>query len=610
MITAELNDAGDRVQLRGTSPHAHGPRVKRLFGARYRGGVWELPLTWVTVVTLRGTFGAELDLGPRLLAWCWQKREGVDQVREARALAVAPEGDAPGDERLWSFQRTGVAFMDAGESLILADDMGSGKTVQASVYARHVVAKHPGRVLVICPKGVLRAWRDALREWAGLDSWVVSGSQVQRRKILAAAGENDALIMTYDVLKTHTRYASYGSTALVLCDQCGGLDPSVRTMSCEVHPRELSDQRWSLVIADEAHQIKDPRAKQTRAVHWVGDRAERRLALTGTPIDKSVDELWSLWRFVARDDVPSKSRYIDRWCQKSFNFFGGLEVTGINPEHEGEFRSLLELRFVRRPKELIAPHLPKKVHVTRLVQMTPKQKKAYDQLVDGMVADLDGGTLTTFSPLVQGMRLSQFAAATCTIEGTKLVRRRDPDTREMVDVEVDDVRMTDPSPKIDELLEVLEELGDLPLVVLGASRQLLDLAVARLSRLKVPFARVVGGMEDEQIESEREAYNAGRARVILISLGAAATGLSLTRGSHVVFLDRHWRSLLNKQGIDRLHGIGRGDAGAENLTVIDIITEGTIEEHKMLVLGGKDEAMEALVRDRDALRAVLTHGRG
>jgi hypothetical protein len=169
--------------------------------------------------------------------------------------------------------------------------------------------------------------------------------------------------------------------------------------------------------------------------------------------------------------------------------------------------------------------------------------------------------------------------------------------------------MREPSPKVDGMVEILESLAGAPALVLGASRLLLGLAAARLDKLAVPYAMIVGGMKDAEVAQAKAAYNGGHARVLLLSLGAAAEGLSLTRGATVIVLDRHWRALLNAQGIGRLHGIGRGDHSAPSLNVVDIVAAGTIEEtRKLPALAEKEAAIEDFVGDLALMREILTEG--
>lgn len=578
MPLAEID--GDRIAV--DVPLREKPLIQGLPGAKWHEPTrrWRMPLSWASCKILRGAFGDRLEVGPLLGEWATEEFESrVRPASALRTLALDPAADVEGDPRLYPYQRTGVAFLSAAGSAILGDEMGTGKTVQTICALAALDRAHSGiePCLIVCPKSMQRTWARELEKWGDLTPVVIEGSAAQRRKQFEARGEYQSVVITYDLLRVHSRLAPYGS---------------IKLTDAEKQPRELNEVRWGAVIADEAHRAKDPKAKQTRALWAVGDAAEHRFALTGMPIANRVDEFWSLLRFVAPDEWPSRTKFIERYCFTSYSPWGGMEVLGLRPDHETELRDIIDSRFLRRPKALVLSHLPPKVYERRDVEMSPKQAKAYRELADGMIADLDSGQIVTFSPLVQGVRLTQFASAMCDVS---------PDG--------ETVRMVEPSPKVDALLEILEEMGEgEPLAVFAASRQLLDLAAARLEKAGVTYSRVVGGMHTAEREDAIDTYNRGRARVILISLGAGAEGLSLTRGSTELFLDRSWSQLQNKQAEDRLHGTGRGEAGAESLTIIDLITRGTVEEHRADVLEDKSERLEELVRDRELLKAALSHG--
>lgn len=548
--------------------------IKKVPGAKWHQASlrWRLPLSWASCLALRGVFGDVLEIGPELEKWAWEELE--DRIKPALGWREAamdmgyPSPEGP----LYPYQYTAMQFLVHAESALLAYEVGTGKT-PITISAINELDAWP--LLVVAPKSMGRTWARELKQWADVDALVLEGSAAQRAKAFDTWAQEDcgALIVSYDILRAHSRLAPYGSIALSAKEKTAGL---------------LNSIEWGAVVCDEAHRIKDSKSKQTRAAWAVGDTARHRFALTGTPIANNIGDLWSVLRFVSPEEWPSRTAFLERYAETSLSHWGGLEILGLRESTREEFDKILNPRYLRRTKEEVLQHLPAKVYMTREVEMRPAQAKAYRQVCDGMVADLESGVLATFSPLTQGMRLKQLAAG-------------------MVEVLEDGetVRLCEPSPKLDCLDEILEELGDLPCAVFAASRQLLDLAAIRLEKQGIKHALLVGGQHSLQRQEAIDSYNDGRARVLLISLGAGAEGVSLTRGSHAVFLDRSWSSVQNAQAEGRLHGTGRGDKGAESITYTDIVTRGTIESAVLETLGRKADALEELTQDRQRLMEAL-----
>lgn len=573
MTAVEIKDG----RIEADVPHRESSLIKQVPGARWHNASlrWRLPLSWASCLALRGVFGGLLTVGPELEKWAWEELE--DRINPAlgwREVAVQMDYPSPADIKLYPYQYTAANFLVAAGSALLGDEVGTGKT-PTTIAALAEMDAWP--FLVVCPKSMGQTWKREIEKWTYGAAEVLEGSAAQRTKQFAAwetLGYAKALIVSYDLLRVHSRLAPYGSIALSAKEKTPGL---------------LNSVTWGAVIADEAHRAKDARAKQTRALWAVGDKAGHRFALTGTPIANNVGDLWALLRFVSPEEWPSRTAFLERYCELSYNPWGGAEVVGLKPQTRSEFDRILEPRYLRRTKELVLPHLPAKVYQRRDVDLPPKLAKAYNEMCRGLVAEVRGGTLLAFSPLTQGMRLSQMAAAAVEVDG-------------------ETVRLVEPSPKLDVLDEVLEELSGLPVVVFAQSRQLLDLASVRLERVGEKFAALVGGQHALERQDAIDGYNSGRVRILLVSLGAGAEGVSLSRGSHCVFLDRSWSAIQNQQAEGRLHGTGRGDKGAESITYIDLVTRGTIEDHRFAVLGDKADALEELVRDKDLLIQALEWG--
>lgn len=544
--------------------------VRSLPGARWNGDrrVWTLPLSWTACKMLRAVFTEHLTVGAALTRWATDEHtRRIGPALAARTAATDITRDAPGRPDLYPFQRTGVAFLAAAQQAILADEMGTGKTVQTIETLETFPDAYPA--LIVCPNSVKHAWANEYARWAPHRSTqIVAGTAPKRRQQIAAG--TDVTIINYDAVRAHSRLAPYGSTTM---------SPAERT------PKELNAITYQTVVADEAHRLKDGKSKQTRAVKAAAAGSQYRYALTGTPIANRPDELWSLLNFIAPDEWPSITRYIDRYCLTNFNGFG-IDITGIAPEHRDEFFDIVDPRFLRRPKSLVLPQLPPKTFEVREATMSLAQARAYNALERDFFTDVENGRIETSNVLTRATRLAQLASAVCDI---------DPDTGI--------VTMTGPSNKITGLLEILDELGPTDQVVVFAEhRQLIDLAAAALDARHITYGRVTGTEHETERQHAIDRFQHGDLRVILLTLAAGGVGITLTAARVAVFLERSWSLVHNRQAEDRIHRIGQT---ADNVLIIDLVSPGTIDEARLRAITTKDARLEEIVRDSELLYQQL-----
>lgn len=575
-------------------------QIKQLPGSAYDGTTkrWHAPLSWGTCVALRGLFKDALEVGEGLLAW--SLREYAERVEPCLALRAVAGFAEPWEENadLYPFQQVGVQFLALAGQAVLMDEMGSGKTVQVVRALRTLSHRHDTGgesvvfpALVVCPNGVKYVWeREFARWWPEVRVQVVAGGAGERRKQLLA--EADVFVINYEAVRLHARLAAYGSIALQRCHVCDkGLNEEDHPQrKCEWCRRELNEVPYKTVITDEAHRLKDPRAKQTRAVWSImhGGDVRYRYALTGTPIANDLSDLWAIMHGVAPAEYPTKTKFVDRYVQREFSFFGGMEMAGVRPETRDELFKVLDPRTRRLPKAVTLPQLPPKVYSERYLEMSPKQRKAYRQMEKHMVTELENGVLIAKNPLVKVGRLMQFASAYAEVD------------------EEANVHLAEPSNKVDALVELLDELGEEPLVVFAASKQLIKLAAARLERLKVPIGVATGDQTPAQRQRAVDEFQQGKLRVILGTIDAAGEGVTMTRARHLCFLQRHWSALKNAQAEGRVHRVG--SEVHDRIEIIDLLSLGTVEQRQRDRLGDKLMRLEEVVRDKEMLALLLGAG--
>lgn len=562
--------------------------VKLIPGSAWNNSakMWTLPLTWVACLQARAVFGTTLTLGDDLIKWAsLEKRMRVDKALDARNR-TEPHVPWISNSRLRPFQRAGVDFLTFAGSALLGDDMGAGKTPQTLVWLRHRDTQTYDALpaLVICPNSVKFNWKNELEEWfPGVKPYVIGGGAATRKKLLLEAKQDPRafVIINFEGLRGHTRLSGYGSERLKRCGDCDPNPDVDDVKKCEVHPKELNLLPFKTVIVDEAHRIKDPHAKQTRAAWAVGHQTSvnHRLALTGTPGDP--EELWSILHFLQPDEFPTKSKFIDRYCIQAWNAYGGLDVKGIHPQFRDEFYAVLDPRFRRMPKELVLPQLPSRIRSQRIVELTPKQRKSYTEIAEGLVTRLpDGNIMVAKNDLEAQIRLIQFSSAT--MEQT-----------------LDGFKMCDPSSKLDALVDIHDELNTRQYVVAAEHRQLIELAARRYDKMKISYGLITG----KQLPVEREValrdFQAGKLQALLFTHKAGGTGLTMTAADTLVCLQRSWSVFENHQTEGRVHRIG--SERHESIQLIDVVARDTVEEKQVERLWEKSERIEEINRDRARL---------
>jgi SNF2 family DNA or RNA helicase len=523
----------------------------------------------------------------------WASNEVTTRITPANTLRDL-ETLEEGNEDLFPHQRAGVKFLSVARRALLADEPGLGKTAQA-IRALKQLQDNGEQVfpaLIVCPNTLKKNWkREFDMWWPGTKVTVIKGSAGQRRKQFEE--DSDVFVINWESVRSHSRLAPYGSVALARCITCGGHDEKVTENRCEVHKRELNGIDFKAVVADEIHRSKEPKSKQSRALWAATGDADIRFALTGTPIANNVLDLWSILHWLSPEEWPSKTRWVDRMVNVMLNAFGGMMVLGVKPHMEDEFYATVNPRMRRMLKARVLPWLPEMMFERRDIEMSTKQKKAYEQMRDTMIAELESGdAITAPSALTQTIRLLQFASSYATMDVNE-------DTGEMRAI------LAEPSCKVDSLMSDIEngDFGDDSVAVCAVSRQLIDLLSAELTKAKIPHGLITGAQNEDERQQAVDDFQSGKIKWILFTAQAGGVGITLTAARRLVMLQRPWSLVDHKQALDRVHRIG--SEIHDSIIVTDYVTEGSIEERVIQVLSTKADNFEQIVKDKDKLLALL-----
>lgn len=441
-------------------------------------------------------------------------------------------------------------------NVLCGDDMGLGKTLEAIELDR-VKRKHSptslrfdtNKTLILAPLTPVGSWEDHY-SWCLPEMRVAALDPKNRGAFLRAVtqGKHDIYLMHWDALR---------------------LMP------------ELAEREWFHIIGDEIHKIKNRKAQVTHALKKL--KARNKLGLSGTPADNKPDDLWSILNWLYPKLFGSYWRFYKYYVDYDIHPAHGYRiVNGVrNADH---LQRTIEPFFIRRRKEEVLDDLPDKYYTQVWVDLTPQQRRAYEQMRKHMLAwvgENQEKPLAAPVAITQLLRLQQFALATIDTERyTKRTRNKsynpnDPDSpRYFEDPNALRYLLLEPSSKIDALMDIVEELDDeTSLGVFTYFKGAVDLAAKRLADQGTSFGIITGDIEKPDRDNMVRDFQAGHRQVIVGTIGAMREGITLTRASTVVFLDRAWSPSWNRQAEDRFHRIGQKNA----VNVIDIMARNTVD---------------------------------
>lgn len=454
--------------------------------------------------------------------------ESVTQAIET--LSEPPEVLLPPGLTLRPYQQRGFQWLYALDQLhmggVLADDMGLGKTVQ--IIALLLATREPGQTsLVVAPTTLTYNWLSELRRFApGLSAMVISGSAPQRAsqiRHVREARDVDVLITSYPLIRQDI-------------DLLSGIE-------------------FRFAILDEAQNIKNAGSKAALAVKQL--QARTRFALTGTPMENGVGELWSIFDFVLPGYLLGYGAFLRRYQD------------GADSD---DLRRRIRPFLMRRLKQDVLPELPDKLEHVMTAQMTPEQSKVYQAAllrlrdrVDSVVRErgFDRGRTEVLAAITQLREIC--CHPSLVLEG-----------------------YMGSSGKLDMLIDLLPTAlsSGRRLLVFSAFTSMLKIIRRRLEETGYQVMYLDGDTPAAERFELMERFNAGQGQVFLISLKAGGTGLNLTGADMVVHYDPWWNPAAEDQATDRAHRIGQ----THKVDVLRLVTHGSIEE-KVVELGARKRAL-------------------
>ncbi|MGV9964135.1 SNF2-related protein [Streptomyces olivaceus] len=473
-------------------------------------------------------------------------------LRDRLTAGVRPAEPPPGlDATLRDYQLRGLAWLDLMTSLglggCLADDMGLGKTV--TVIALHLRRARTEPTLVICPASLLGNWQREITRFA---------PGVPVRRFHGAERTLDDLTEGF-VLTTYGTMRSAAGT--------------------------LAGQRWGMVVADEAQHVKNPYSATAKALRTIGSPA--RVALTGTPVENNLSELWALLDWTTPGLLGPLKSFRARHARAVEN--------GEDDEAAERLARLIRPFLLRRRKSDpgIVPELPPKTETDHPVPLTREQAALYEAVVRESMLAIESAEGMGRRGLV--LKLLTSLKQICDHPALFLKEEHPPGGADRTAARSGKLAL------LDELLDtVLAEDGSALVFTqyVGMAR----LLASHLAARAVPVDLLHGGTPVPERERMVDRFQSGAIPVLILSLKAAGTGLNLTRAGHVVHFDRWWNPAVEEQATDRAYRIGQ----TQPVQVHRLVTEGTVEDRIAEMLGSKRALADAVLGSGEAALTELT----
>ena len=446
---------------------------------------------------------------------------------------------------LFPYQKLGFNWLknmyDIGFGGILADDMGLGKTLQTISLLNEIYQENRNfSALIIVPSSLLYNWKEEIIKFTGITPVLVEGTAAQRRKIISK-GSKGFLITTYQALRNDIE--------------------------------EYKNREFDVVVLDEAQNIKTTTSQIKKAVMKINSKVN--FALTGTPVENNILELWSIFDFV----IPG---YLDNLTKFKKTYKEAI----VNPNSSkiNNLREIIAPFLLRRTKKEVLTELPDKIESNMVVTLSTEQKQLYMSYIKQAKSEMkkfnenDNNRMKILAILT---KLRQICNSPTLFkkdykgEVAKLEVLRDI----LPDITENGHRLLIFSQFVGTLKEIEKELAD----------------------MGIEYFYIDGNVKSKERVDICNKFNAGERQVVLISLKAGGTGLNLVGADVVIHYDPWWNIAVENQASDRAYRIGQ----KKSVQVIKLVTEGTIEEKIIKIQESKRQLSENLLENKDGEKVLF-----
>lgn len=481
----------------------------------------------------------------------------IEQLTEVKSIPVSNEAKGFNGS-LREYQKVGSSWMQFfrkfGLGCCLADDMGLGKTIQTINYLLHVKENEESDVpaLLICPTSVIGNWQKELKQF-GPDLNVYlhyGGNRAKGDQFAKSIQEADVVITSYT--------------------------------TAQLDEEEISKVIWNAIVLDEAQNIKNSFTKQSKTIRRMKGR--HKIALTGTPVENRLLELWSIFDFLNPGYLGSEAAFRKRFV---------LPVERENDNARlNQLKRLVQPFLLRRTKQdsIVQLNLPDKQEIKEYCHLTAEQASLYERIIQDTFKQLEELTGMKRRGLILAMlgKLKQICDHPALFLKEEKGKRLDERSNKFA--------------KMVELLEAIRDEGERCLIFTqfismgNMIREFLE------KKWGEPVLYLHGSVPKAKRDEMIERFQSGENGVFILSLKAGGTGLNLTEANHVIHFDRWWNPAVENQATDRAHRIGQ----KRFVRVHKLITLGTLEERIDEMLENKKELSEKVISSENWITELST----
>ena len=445
------------------------------------------------------------------------------------------------------YQRDGLKWLaqlsEMGLGGILADDMGLGKTLQVMAYIHGIRPEKP--VLIVAPSSLIYNWQMELEKFIpDAEALIISGAKEIRAELIKEIDKYEFVITSYPLLRRDI--TEYRSTEFSYC------------------------------FIDEAQYIKNPKTMNAVSVKKI--RAEHRFALTGTPVENSLSELWSVFDFVMPGYLKGLREFRERF-ELPLVRDGKTEVADI-------LRGLIRPFVLRRMKSDVLDELPEKIETVMTAELTRTQKAMYIDFLNDIRSRRQELLSDRMVLMTSLLRLRQICCHPSLYTGS------------------DDVKKPSDSGKLELLLELIMSglASGHRVLIFSQFRSMLDIIADIIMREGIDYYYINGSTPASERARMAELFNNGNRSVFLVSLKAGGTGLNLIGADMVIHYDPWWNPAVTDQATDRAYRIGQD----RSVQVIRLVSRGTIEEKILRLQERKRQLADDIIRVNNDTISGLT----